>query len=117
MLSLRPADPTLTTDNLMEVVKEVEDHWYNLGHWLGVPPSKRVEIRNLYQSGHHRMEAVVDYYVRHHPTPSWKRVAEGLQAMDLNKQAQVVTAKYAKGADVNQAVDGQLLVLDFICQN
>ena len=124
MLSPHPADPTLTTDNLMEVVKEVEDHWWKLRIWLDMPSSKREEIKSLYQSDHHRMEAVVDHYVRHHPTPSWKEVAGALRGMHLNDQADKITAKYIKGTDVtdvnhvtclilNQAVDGQLLVLDF----
>ena len=112
MLSPHPADPTLTTDNLMEVVKDVEDHWNDLGFLLGVPPSKRVEIESLYQSAHHRMEAVVDYYARS-PTASWKHVAEALQGENLLVQADGIT-KYVKGADVtclilNQAVEGQLL--------
>ena len=123
MLSPHPADPTLTTDNLMEVVKEVEHRWEDLGLWLGVPDSKREEIiDSLYQSDHHRMEAVVDYYVRYYPTPSWKGVAGALRGMDLDDQAEEITAKYIKGTDVtgvnhvtclilNQVVDGQLLVL------
>ena len=105
----------------MEVVKDVNHRWFDLGFWLGVPDSKREEIRSLYQSDHHRMEAVVDYYIRYHPTPSWKRVAEALQWENLYKPADEVTGKYVKGMDVNhvtclilnQAVDGQLLVLDF----
>ena len=111
MLSPHPAaDPTLNSDNLMEVVKEVEDRWEDLGVWLNVPRSKRVEIRSLYQSAHHRMEAVVDYYVRYHPTPSWKGVAGALQRVNFHKQANLVTTNYVKGTD--QAVDGQLLVLN-----
>ena len=124
MLSPHPADPTLTTDNLMEVVKEVEDRWWDLGRELGVLYFKSEEIKSLYQSVHHRMEAVVDYYVRHHPTLSWKEVAGALRGMHLDDQADKITAKYIKGTDVtdvnhvtclilNQAVDGQLLVLDF----
>ena len=117
MLSPHPADPTLTTDNLMEVLKEVEHHWSVLSASLGVPYSKTVEIRRLYQSHHHRMEAMVDYYVRS-LTPSWKRVAGALQGLHLSEVAAVVTTKYVKGTDVNslilnQAVDGQLLVFDF----
>ena len=97
MLSPHPADPTLTTDNLMEVVKEVEHRWWDLGYRLHVPLSK---LKSLYQSDHHGMEAVVDYYVRHHPTPSWKQVARALQLMDLDEQAQLVTTRYVKGTDV-----------------
>ena len=100
MLSPHPADPTLTTDNLMEVVKEVEHRWWHLDFGLGVLSSKREEIRSLYQSDHHRMEAMVDYYVRHHPTPSWRDVTRILQSASLYKQADEA-AKYVKGADVN----------------
>ena len=116
MLSPHPADPTLTTDNLMEVVKGVEDHWYHLGVSLGVPLSKMVEIHCLYHNHQHRMQALADHYTTHHPTRSWNKVATALQGEELYKQADEVTAKYVKGMDVNhvtcliliQAVDGQL---------
>ena len=89
MLSPHPADPTLTTDNLMEAVKEVEHHWEDLGDKLGLP---------FYQlSG---MADVVDQYVRRYHTPSWKQVATVLQEMKLDKLADEVTTKYVRGMDV-----------------
>ena len=120
MLSAHPADPTLTTDNLMEVVKGVEDHWDDLSHRLGVKLSKRQkEIQNLCRNHHQRMEGVVRNYMKYHPSPSWKAVAEALQREGLKKQADEVTTKYIKGMDVNhvtcliliQAVYGQLWYL------
>jgi len=116
MLSPHPADPTLTIDNLMEVVKGVEDLWEDLDDSLGVPDSKTDEIEKLYQSDHHRMQALADHYTTYHPTPSWKAIAEALQLEGLHKQADEVTTKYVKGMDVNHvtclilipAVDGQL---------
>jgi len=115
MLSPHPADPTLTTDNLMEVMKGVEHHWNSLGYLLDVRHSKMVEI-DLYHSNQHRMQAFADHYTIHHPTPSWNKVAEGLQRVGLRKQADEVTTKYVKGMDVNhvtcliliEAVIGQL---------
>ena len=93
MLSPHLADPTLTTDNLMEVVKDVENHWKDLGLKLGLP---------LYQlSGVHGMADVVDEYVRRYPTPSWKQVGAALQRMELDKLADEVTTKYVRGMDVN----------------
>ena len=92
MLSPHPADPTLTTDNLTEVVKEVEHRWYDLGHKLGLPISQL-----------HGMADVVDEYVRRHPTPSWKKVATALQRMKLDKLADEVGTKYVRGRDVNHA--------------
>ena len=93
MLSPHPADPTLTTDNLMEVVKEVKHRWKDLGRKLGLP---------LYQlSGVHGMADVVDEYVRRYHTPSWKQVGAALQRMKLDKLADKVTTKYVRGMDVN----------------
>ena len=119
MLSPHPADPTLTSDNLMEVVKGVENLWEDLGYSLGVPDSKKNEIERLYQSDHHRMQALADHYTTCHPTPSWKAITEALLEEELRKQADEVTTKYVKGMDVNhvtclmliQAVDGQLWCL------
>ena len=89
MLSPHPADPTLTTDNLMEVVKEVEHRWKELGVRLDV------------QLSVHGMADVVDEYVRHYPTSSWKKVATALQQMELDKLADEVTTKYVRGTDGN----------------
>ena len=94
MLSPHPADPTLTTDNLMEVVKKAEHHWEDLGFKLHL----RTRHRRL--QGVHGMADVVDEYVRHHPTPSWKKVATALQEMKLDKLADEVTTKYVRGMDV-----------------
>ena len=110
MLSPHPADPTLTTDNLMEVVKEVEHRWEDLG--------VRLDVRTLYDAADdddllrrrligvdgeeiRGMADVVDEYVRRYPTPSWKDVAAALQEMELDKLADEVTTKYVRGMDVN----------------
>ena len=111
MLSPHP-DPTLTTDNLMEVVKEVEHH--RSLQWaldvLHVPYCKAKEIERLYQDENRRIEAMLDYYVRYSPYASWKEFAEKLH----NELAEKVSAKYVKGMDVShvtlkQVVNGQVL--------
>ena len=103
MLSPHPTDPTLTTDNLMEVVKKVEHHWEDLRLKLGLcrdtTPVRGKRRTQLY--GVHGMADVVDEYVRRHPTPSWKQVAAVLQRMELDKLADEVTTKYVTGMDVN----------------
>ena len=101
MLSPHPADPTLTTENIMEVVKEIEHCWEDLGDKLDVRESKRKNIKSLYQSDHLRMEAMVDYFVKCHYDSSWKKVATTLQDMELHKLADEVTTKYVRGMDVN----------------
>ena len=100
MLSLHPADPTLTTDNLMEVVKVVEHRWAELGYRLGL----RVHGPFSQLAGVQWMADVVYEYVRHYPTPSWKQVATVLQEMELDKLADEVTTKYVRGEDVNHVM-------------
>ena len=103
MFSPHPADPTLTTDNLMEVVKEVEHRWEDLGCKLGLHTDTDVVGGKVqtWLSGVHEMADVVDEYVRHYPTPSWKQVTTALQEMELDKLADEVTTKYVRGMDVN----------------
>ena len=93
VLSFHIADPTLTTDNFIEVVKEERHHWKDLAINLGV-----------WKRGMHGMEDVVDEYVRRYPTPSWKQVALALQEMELHKLADEVTTKYVRGMNVTVTV-------------
>ena len=95
--SPHPANPSLTTDNLMEVVRKVGHSWKNLGCKLGVRASKIGEIQDINLTDHERMEAMINDYVRHYPTPSWEKVAMALRKMRLYKLADVVTANYVKG--------------------
>ena len=106
MLSPHPADPTLTTDNLMEVVKEVEHRWKELGHKLGLRTfvsyvGGKLDSPMYQLYGVQGMADVVDEYVRRYPTPFWKKVAAALQKMKLDKLADLVTTKYVRGMDVN----------------
>ena len=103
MLSPHPADPTLTTDNLMEVVKKVEHHWEDLGFKLGLRTHTNIVGGKVQAqlAGVHGMADVVDGYVRRYPTPSWKEVATALQEMKLDKLADEVTTKYVRGMNVN----------------
>ena len=97
MLSPHPTDPTLTTDNLMEVIKKVDHWWKELGRERGL---HTVGVRRQL-SGVRGMAEVVDEYLRYHPTPSWKKVATALQRMKLDKLADEVTTKYVRGMDGN----------------
>ena len=89
-LAAHPADPTLTTDNLMEVVKEMECHWQDLCDKLGLQSDDALGMADM-----------VNNYVRHHPTPSWKEVARALQELELHELADTVTTKYVKGKGVD----------------
>ena len=97
LLSPHPADPTLTTENLMEVLQGVERQWEDLADKLNVRLEKRIEIRTLHLSDVVSMEEVVKEYVKYTPDHSWWEVACALQRMGLDQQADTVTTKYIQG--------------------
>ena len=96
-LSPHPADPTLTTENLMEVVRGVESHWIDLGSQLDMQVSEIQKIHRLYQNDRQKMEAIVKHYVKHNPPHSWKAVSSALERMELPQLAELVTTKYVRG--------------------
>ena len=89
VLSPHLADPTLTSDNFIEVMKDDRHRWRELA----------INLRVL-KPAMHGMEDVVDEYVRRYPAPSWKKVALALQKMKLPKLADEVTTKYVRGMNV-----------------
>ena len=89
VLSPHRADPTLTSDNFLEVMKDKRHRWKDLADEL-----------DILEDSMHGMEDVVDEYVRRYPTPSWKKIALALQEMKLCKLADEVTTKYVRGMNV-----------------
>ena len=92
-----PADPTLTTSNMLSVLSGVEERWEELGEKLVVGESKRSEIRRNHRSSHQRMRALINFYITYDPTPSWQEISSVLQEMGLHDLADVVTTKYVRG--------------------
>ena len=75
------ADPTLTSNNLLQALTSVHD-WYHLGRGggyggLGVPHFVCNEIRDSadYQTEEEKKEAMLLYYLHTVPQPSWQTVA------------------------------------------
>ena len=96
-----PADPTLTTSNVLSVLSGVEERWEELGEnlllytrvWL----SRRDEIRRLHRGSSNQMEALINFFIRYHYAPSWQRISSALQEIGLRDLADVVTTKYVRG--------------------
>ena len=97
LLSPHPADPTLTTENLMEVVKGLERWWEDLAGKLMVRYEKITEIKATYHDDFQRMEEVVKEYVRYKPDRSWEGVATALQMVRLYQLVDAVIAKHVRG--------------------
>ena len=81
------ADPTLTSNNLLQALASVHD-WYSLG-WgggyvgtgsLGVPVPVCDEIRDSadYQTEEEKKKAMLLYYLHTMPQPSWQTFAGAL---------------------------------------
>ena len=89
------SDPTLTTHNVIEMVKGVDCSF--LRYVLGVSLDKWIEIKDQYQSEEQRSEALVAHVVLTHPCLTWKRLSTKLQQCGKSEAAAEVTRKYVKG--------------------
>jgi len=66
-----PSDPTLTVENVTEVMGEVGD-WERVGYVLRVPHSKRQEIKQLSTSEREKSRSLGRYWVTTAPGASWE---------------------------------------------
>ena len=89
------SDPTLTTHNVMEMVKGVS--YDDLCGVLCVSVYKWSEILTQYQSDEQRSEALISHTVSTHPCLSWNLLASGLLGLGHSEAAAEVTRKYVKG--------------------
>ena len=89
------SDPTLTTHNVMEMMKGVP--YDNLDGVLSASVDKWLEINIQYQSDEQRSEALISHTISTHPCLSWNLLASGLQRWEHSEAAAEVTRKYVKG--------------------
>ena len=93
------SDPTLTTHNVMEMMKGVS--YGMLRRVLTASFYKRSEILTQYQSDDQRSEALISHTISTHPCLSWNLLASGLQRCGYSEAAAEVTRKYVKGKFIN----------------
>ena len=89
---ISPLDPTLTVENMREVMEEVED-WVTMGVSLGVPDSKRQEIYQQSSTEREKRLALGDYWVNTTPDASWENLA-ALLYQEQEEGALTVTKQY-----------------------
>ena len=95
-----PSDPTLTVENVMEVMGEVGD-WEGvarrnlrpLRRGLTIPDSKLQEIKQQSSSKKEKSRAVGEYWVSTAPDPSWEKLAQVLYE-EREKRALAKTKRY-----------------------
>ena len=82
-------DMTFTKKNVQRAVGEVEDTDF-LGEFLGVPESKRDEIKSRILSPPQQMKAYIDYFMENDPVASWRSVIVALDRMKEKKTADAI---------------------------
>ena len=90
-------DPSLTTDNVVEELREVEEEWRELGNQLYIPESKREDIAVTHHSDSDRLRAVLEYWIQTSPCPSWKLLVLALEWIDMFTLAKHIRDKYCGG--------------------
>ena len=78
---LSAVDMTFTPMNVLRAVREVKDT-DRVGLYLGVPGSKRREIKRQFSSEAQQRKAYINYFIEHDPEASWKSVICALDRMD-----------------------------------
>ena len=79
------SEPTLTIENLRTALEKVE--FKHLGHIL---ESRRGGTK----------EAIIEEFIRNHPAPSWRLIADRLYMYKYHAAVQSVKRKYLKGKEV-----------------
>ena len=77
---------TFTTRNVQRAVREVKNT-DGLGYCLGVPDSKREEIKKQFSSVPQQVKAYINYFMEHDPVASWRAVIVALDEMREKKAA------------------------------
>ena len=65
--------------------------------WLHIPYSKHREMRVQYRSVSQRKQAYLEYWLTHHPSPSWLVVANALYKRYEHGALKVLQKVYLKG--------------------
>ena len=76
--------PKLTVANALKVVERVES-WRCLGQYLWIPDSAMDSMQQHHSDSRGQKEAVISYWLKSDPTPSWRRL---IWALDWAKERQ-----------------------------
>ena len=66
--------PPLSVDNIMAVLRGLEERWTRVGRALGVPRTVRDQIKADSSSDHDGLKSLVRYWVQRDPLASWRRL-------------------------------------------
>ena len=104
------ADPSVTHENLMSVLKDVKD-WSSDTHgfpWcIDIPTSERKRIENMHKhsDSFQLKSAFIEHWLKTFPYPCWERICYALYWQHEYDVLEKVQAKYFVG----------MCILDSIC--
>ena len=75
-----------TRKNVQRAVWQVKDT-DDLGVWLGVPVTRRHEIKKQFSSVPQQVKAYINYFMDHDPLASWRSVIVALDWMEEKETA------------------------------
>ena len=90
------SDPTLTVENVTEVMGEVGD-WERVAYELRVPRSKRQEIKQLSTSDREKSQSLGRYWLNTFPGASWQMLGHALYNCGEEKALVMVKQYLPKG--------------------
>ena len=91
-----PSDPTLTVDNVSEVMREVGDREF-VWEWVLVPQSKRTEVMLQSSTDAAKTRALSQYWVKCVPHSSWMRLTKSLYLIGEERAAAMAKRYLPKG--------------------
>ena len=96
-----PTDPTLTVSSLAQLFGNGMD-WEEFGYWLHIPNFVCWDIWNQYYDEALRVQYWCEWYLTHHPAPSWLYVADALYSKGEHDILDVLRSKvhYLKGGSI-----------------
>ena len=71
--------------------------WDDVADWIGIPYSKRRELQRQSSTTDQAKQACWDYWLHHHPAPSWTILAGGLYFWEEHGALEVLQMNYLKG--------------------
>jgi hypothetical protein len=89
-------DPTLTLNTVTAIMKDVRQ-WADVADWIGICLSKHYELQRQNPTTDQEKQACWNYWLHHHPAPSWRLLADGLYVCKERGALEVLQMNYLKG--------------------
>ena len=75
-------------------------HWRDVAEWIGIPYSKCHEFESQNPTTDQAKQGCWDYWLRHHPAPSWRILAGELYEWGEHGALEVLQMNYLKGESI-----------------